>query len=72
VLIAGTLLNAAYFLPIVHAAFFRPAKTGATHGEAPRPMVFALLVTAAATLALPFLADVPIALTGMLVGAVSR
>jgi multicomponent Na+:H+ antiporter subunit D len=63
VLVVSTLLNAAYFLPIVHAAFFRPAPAGAPpHGEAPWPMVLALLATAAATLALPFAAAVPLGL----------
>jgi multicomponent Na+:H+ antiporter subunit D len=64
VLIASTLLNAAYFLPIVHSAFFREAASHghADHGEAPWPMVAALAVTAGATLALFFLADLPLAL----------
>ncbi|MGH8633513.1 MAG: monovalent cation/H+ antiporter subunit D family protein [Burkholderiales bacterium] len=69
VLIASTLLNAAYFLPIVHAAFFRKAddETHATHGEAPLPIVLALIVTAGATLALFFVADVPLELARQLV-----
>jgi multicomponent Na+:H+ antiporter subunit D len=55
VLAVSTLLNAAYFLPIVHAAFFRPASgEAAAHGEAPWTMVAALTFTAAATLLLPF------------------
>ena len=60
VLIASTLLNAAYFLPIVHAAFFRKpddADEGHSHGEAPWPMVLALVLTAGMTLALFFLSD---------------
>ena len=55
-LFASTLLNAAYFLPIIHAAFFRKADAGDElhpHGEAPWPMVLAL-VTTAATVALFF------------------
>jgi multicomponent Na+:H+ antiporter subunit D len=69
VLIASTLLNAAYFLPIVHAAFFRKAEdeTHATHGEAPLPIVLALIATAGATLALFFVADVPLELARQLV-----
>jgi len=63
VLAASTLLNAAYFLPIVHAAFFRAPPVGdPAHGEAPWPIVVAVVFTAAATLALPFFAEVPLAL----------
>ena len=65
----STLLNAAYFLPIVHAAFFRqPAASDPEHGEAPWPIVVALVLTAAATLALPFVADVPLQLARSLAG----
>jgi multicomponent Na+:H+ antiporter subunit D len=69
VFIASTLLNAAYFLPIVHAAFFRreAGNAHAAHGEAPWPMVAALTVTAGATLALFFAADLPLALARQLV-----
>lgn len=69
VLIASTLLNAAYFLPIVHAAFFRGAPDAGHvhHGEAPWPMVVALMTTAAATLALFFFADIPLQLARQLV-----
>ena len=67
VLGASTLLNAAYFLPIVHAAFFRPLPGGdAVHGEAPWTMVAALTFTAAATILLPFMNAVPLALARML------
>ncbi|MCZ6861082.1 MAG: proton-conducting transporter membrane subunit [Alphaproteobacteria bacterium] len=58
VVVLSTLLNAAYFLPIVYAAFFRKAPAEATHGEAPLPMVIALVATAGGTLALFFFADV--------------
>ena len=64
VIILSTVLNAAYFLPIVVRAFFPapaacacgrrrccPRPRGA-HGEAPWPMVLALVVTAAGTLVL--------------------
>lgn len=52
VLTLSTALNAAYFLPVVHRAFFRaesvlPARD---HGEAPWPMVSALMLTALLTL----------------------
>jgi multicomponent Na+:H+ antiporter subunit D len=59
-LVASTLLNAAYFLPIVHAAFFRQRDAGSEahpHGEAPWPMVLALMLTAVMTLALFFFSD---------------
>ncbi len=57
VLIVSTLLNAAYFLPIVHAAFFKPLSAEDEHhphGEAPLPMVLALMTTAIGTIALFF------------------
>jgi multicomponent Na+:H+ antiporter subunit D len=65
VIVLSTLLNAAYFLPIVYRAFFiAPAQgTGAdSHGEAPLPMVLAVGVTAAATVILFFWPDLPLAL----------
>lgn len=58
VLALSTLLNAAYFLPIICKAFFQKDKTATgvmisrNHGEAPFSMVLALTVTAAATLGL--------------------
>jgi multicomponent Na+:H+ antiporter subunit D len=66
VIVASTLLNAGYFLPIVYRAFFREAN-GEAHGEAPLSMVLALVATAALTIAMFFWADVPLALArGML------
>jgi multicomponent Na+:H+ antiporter subunit D len=63
VIVASTLLNAGYFLPIVYRAFFAPAGQGDTaHGEAPWPMVAALVTTAALTLLMFFWADLPLAL----------
>jgi multicomponent Na+:H+ antiporter subunit D len=67
VFLASTLLNAAYFMPIVYAAFFRPA-AGKAHGEAPLTMVVALSLTAAGTVALFFVPDVPLALARSLAG----
>jgi len=50
-LIASTLLNAAYFLPILYRAWFRSeAPDAKAHGEAPWPAVAALSVTAGLTL----------------------
>jgi len=54
VLLSSTLLNAAYFLPILYTAYFKEPKkeTGDHHeeGEAPWIMVVPLLLTAAGTL----------------------
>ena len=69
VLLASTLLNAGYFMPIVYRAFFRaPADQGHEHGEAPLPMVAALTVTATGTLLLFFFPDVPLALARQMLG----
>lgn len=71
VIIASTLLNAGYFLPIVVQAFFRaPGKDVAAHakGEAPVPIVMALTATAIGTVGLFFFPDVPLALSKMLAG----
>lgn len=50
-LVLSTVLNAAYFLPIIYAAWLMPeAKSeGKSHGEAPWPMVLALTATATLT-----------------------
>ncbi|NRA37533.1 MAG: monovalent cation/H+ antiporter subunit D family protein [Planctomycetes bacterium] len=56
----STLLNAAYFLPIVHRAFFKPLSQedqAHPHGEAPWPMVVALSGTALATVVFFFYSD---------------
>jgi multicomponent Na+:H+ antiporter subunit D len=72
VIFASTLLNAAYFLPIVYAAFFRsdPAATDDTghgsHGEAPLAVVAALVVTALGTVVLFLLPDLSIPLARQL------
>jgi multicomponent Na+:H+ antiporter subunit D len=51
VLTLSTGLSAAYFLPIIHRAFFRPETVPPKreHGEAPWPMVAALVFTASLT-----------------------
>src|SRR5690606_7582298 len=67
ILCTSTLLNAAYFLPIVYRAFFRKPPEPEhhdddhhdhhdhhDHGEAPLPMVIALTCAAAATVGLFF------------------
>jgi multicomponent Na+:H+ antiporter subunit D len=73
VIIVSTLLNAGYFLPIVYRAFFVPASKVERppehpHGEAPWPMVLALCATAAATVLLFFVPDVPLALAHQTLG----
>jgi multicomponent Na+:H+ antiporter subunit D len=53
VVVISTLLNAAYFLPIVYVAFFREDKEEKeTHGEAPFTIVLALTLTAVGTILL--------------------
>jgi multicomponent Na+:H+ antiporter subunit D len=76
VIAVSTLLNAGYFLPIVYRAFFvSPAgveqgqdRHPPAHGEAPLPMVLALCATAALTLFLFFLPEVPLALARQTIG----
>ena len=71
VLTLSTLLNAAYFLPIVHAAFLREPRSGdAAHGEAPWTMVAAMTVTAGATLVLPFAMSAPLGLARSVAGII--
>ncbi len=67
-IIASTLLNAAYLLPIVYHAFFSRDANSAepAHGEAPLAMRIALVTTAALTIALFFLADAPLSLVRQL------
>lgn len=64
VIIVSTLLNAAYFLPIVYAAFFKPETTDDHHGhgEAPVLSVVALCLTAAGSVLLFFAPELPLAL----------
>jgi multicomponent Na+:H+ antiporter subunit D len=75
VIILSTLLNAAYFLPIVYTAFFdAPQSAGEQgvqtgHGEAPLPVVAALTLTALGTVALFFVPELPLALAQQMVGA---
>ena len=65
VIAVSTLLNAAYFLPIVYQAFFvAPAETEDehAHGEAPWPMILAMGVTSLAVIVLFFAPGLPLAL----------
>jgi multicomponent Na+:H+ antiporter subunit D len=76
VIVLSTALNAGYFLPIVFRAFFaepvRAHAAGAAaapvheHGEAPWPMVAAMVVTAAATVMLFFAPDIPVTLAKLI------
>ncbi len=76
VIVLSTLLNVAYFMPIVYAAFFKQsdAATGHghehehEHGEAPWPMVVALTITSILTIALFFFPDIPLRLAQDLAG----
>jgi multicomponent Na+:H+ antiporter subunit D len=69
VIVASTLLNAGYFLPIVYRGFFVAASgEGQAHGEAPWTMVAAMIATAGLTVAMFFFADLPLALAGRLGG----
>jgi multicomponent Na+:H+ antiporter subunit D len=53
IIVLSTLLNAAYFVPIVYAAFFKPEDNRSqNHGEAPWPVVVALVATAVLTVLL--------------------
>ena len=80
VLCISTLLNAAYFLPIVHRAFLRKPppsdnqadKAHADHGEAPLPIVLALTATAAATIVLFFSPELFDGYASMLAEAMPR
>jgi len=69
VIIISTLLNAAYFLPIVYAAFFRQAADDESghYTEAPLPIVITLCLTALATLVLFLLPGIPLQLSQSLV-----
>ena len=69
-IVISTLLNAAYFMPIVYAAFFRQEHAGiahADHGEAPLPIVLALMTTALFTVLIFFYPDVPLMLVERMV-----
>lgn len=67
VILTSTLLNAAYFIPIVYRAWFLPEIPGQkSHGEAPSAMVFALVVTASMSLMLFFFPDVAFQLAQMI------
>lgn len=71
VIVGSTLLNAAYFLPIIYAAFLKKEADDNhdhEHGEAPLPIVIALVTTASATVLLFLFPGLALQLAGMLVG----
>jgi multicomponent Na+:H+ antiporter subunit D len=71
VIVLSTVLNAGYYLPIVYRAFFRTAPEAA-HGheihEAPWPIVVALTATAAGTVLLFLMPEIPYALAKLAIG----
>ena len=69
-IIASTVLNAAYFLPIIYAAWFLPEDQAPhkPHGEAPWPMAVAIAITTLLTLGFFFLNGPVIELERQLVG----
>ena len=70
-IVGSTLLNAAYFLPIIYAAFLKKEADDNhdhEHGEAPLPIVIALVTTASATVLLFLFPGLALQLAGMLVG----
>ncbi len=59
-IIVSTLLNAIYFVPIVYTAFLKPENPehlNKDHGEAPRPILIALSITATLTVLFFFFPD---------------
>ena len=67
VIVASTLLNAAYFLPIVYRGFLKRPADEAPHGEAPWTLVAALCFTAAMTIVIFFASDLPLSLAAGLI-----
>lgn len=75
VIVISTALNAAYFMPIVYAAYFRPESPPGEHdgshhdhGEAAWPMRVALLTTAGLAVLVFFFPGVPFALVQRMAG----
>lgn len=69
VIVASTLLNAAYFLPIIYRAFAKPVPEGeAVYGEAPVLILLAMMFTSGMTVLLFFWHEIPVDLAWQLVG----
>ena len=69
VIILSTLLNAAYFVPIIYAAFFKTenqAEEHPDHGEAPLPIVIAISATAVLTILFFFFPGIILSLAQMI------
>ena len=69
VLVASTLLSAAYYLPIVYAAFFEESTRGhgrAPHGEAPLPVIAATVTCGACAVLFFWFPELPLALAAAL------
>ncbi|CAN0498736.1 unnamed protein product [Discosporangium mesarthrocarpum] len=69
-IILSTVLNAAYFLPIIFMVWFAEEKTApdVDHGEAPLAAVVALTITAALTIGFFFFNGPVLELEGQIVG----
>ncbi len=71
IIVLSTLLNAAYFVPIVYAAFFKSEDNRLLeHGEAPWPVVVALVATAVLTVLLFLFPGTALRLAEQVVGEV--
>ena len=70
IIVISTLLNAAYFLPVIYIAFFRDPemKNNQKYCEAPFPIVFTVLSTACITVILFFFPENPLQLIRLLIG----
>ena len=73
VIVLSTMLNAGYFLPIVYRAFFRAedphhAEHHGDHGEAPLPIVIAIVITASLTVLMFLFPGLPLGLSEAMMG----
>jgi multicomponent Na+:H+ antiporter subunit D len=70
VLIISTLLSAAYLLPVIYTAFFQAPETSGmpTHGEAPLPILLALVASVALTFLMFFFSEPVVRAAASIVG----
>jgi multicomponent Na+:H+ antiporter subunit D len=69
IITVSTLLNAAYFVPILYVAWFRrPSPAVGDHGEAPLAIVISLAITAMLTLSLFLWLEAPMKLVSAIPG----
>jgi len=67
VLLTSTIVSAAYLMPIIYVAFFKSELSPPpSHGEAPWPMVAAIMITAATAIMLFFAVEWPYRLISLL------